>query len=494
MTDEALLEAALRDLPAHGSRIKNRPYRQVWRLCVGGRPYYLKFYPRSGSRLKRLLRGSAALREFSRLQMLQKAQAPAPRAVAALSGFVVDGVKGDAVILRGIEPARTLDEYFNQHHLEGTVPPDRRLIASRLIDLLEALGRAGLGHDDLHLGNLLWDGSSIYLLDAHALTTRGLRTRQLCRLGHSIQRYSARGDLLRAWRRLAGKAPIPLDNPVSPGLWRKFLGLTGGGNAYFGRLRLGAWRAVFFRKWKYPYRYAPAGGLEISDAQWERALSAMLQRIESGQLQPLKQSGSGQVLQDSLELGGKRVEVIIKMPRRKKARQWLTDLLTGPRVRRAWRKSWEMITRNIPAAWPLAALEERRWGITHRQIFIAQRVEGSTLAQQDLSTLAPAARRDLFFRCGRILRTIERRGYCHFDPKSSNWIIAMDPLHGPWPTLVDLDGVRPYRWDGFGVQRLLRSMKEHPQYTPEDSFWLCRGYAPHAPLVEEPTAPDEAAP
>jgi hypothetical protein len=38
----------------------------------------------------------------------------------------------------------------------------------------------------------------------------------------------------------------------------------------------------------------------------------------------------------------------------------------------------------------------------------------------------------------------------------------------------------------LGLHRLLRSMKEHEQYTPQDSLSLCRGYAPFSqPSAEE---------
>ena len=76
------LENFLRDLPRNGTRIKDRGYRQVWRFEFEGKGYYLKFYPRRGMRLKRIFRGSAALREFVRLQALQRAGVPAPRAIA----------------------------------------------------------------------------------------------------------------------------------------------------------------------------------------------------------------------------------------------------------------------------------------------------------------------------------------------------------------------------------------------------------------------------
>ena len=69
------LEQALRDLPRVGKLVKDRAYRQVWRFECAGKPYYLKFYPRGRlrDRFYRLVRGSKALLEFHRLQLLQKA-------------------------------------------------------------------------------------------------------------------------------------------------------------------------------------------------------------------------------------------------------------------------------------------------------------------------------------------------------------------------------------------------------------------------------------
>jgi hypothetical protein len=65
------------------------------------------------------------------------------------------------------------------------------------------------------------------------------------------------------------------------------------------------------------------------------------------------------------------------------------------------------------------------------------------------------------------------------DAKSTNWIVFGDGTPaGPAPVLVDVDGVRHYRWATAGILRLLRAMKQHPQYTPEDSLALCQGYAP----------------
>src|SRR5437667_268058 len=138
------LDHALRELPRIGKLLKVRPYRQVWRFEFGGKPYYLKFYPRNEGKLKRLIRGSSALREFLNLQALQRAGVPSPRAVAHLSGFTLEQLKGDAVILEGIEPSVQLDHHLNDLTLRGERPADHRGLARQIIDMVHKLGEAKL--------------------------------------------------------------------------------------------------------------------------------------------------------------------------------------------------------------------------------------------------------------------------------------------------------------------------------------------------------------
>jgi hypothetical protein len=66
-----------------------------------------------------------------------------------------------------------------------------------------------------------------------------------------------------------------------------------------------------------------------------------------------------------------------------------------------------------------------------------------------------------------------------------------DEKVGPTPVIVDVDGVRVWTRPMWPIERLLRSLRDHPQYTPQDSKWVCIGYAPHARLLQE--QPDEPA-
>jgi hypothetical protein len=107
------------------------------------------------------------------------------------------------------------------------------------------------------------------------------------------------------------------------------------------------------------------------------------------------------------------------------------------------------------------------------------------LAKADLDAIPPARRDMLFRRTGRLLRKIESLGFSHFDAKASNWIVMPDPKRGESPVLIDIDGVRQRRWVALGIQRLLKSLRSHPQYTPADSLALCQGYAPWTRMEQE---------
>ncbi len=137
------LEKLLRDLPRIGTLVRDRGYRQIWRFEFEGRGYYLKYYPRRGSALKRLVRGSPALREFVRLQALQRAGINAPRAVAQLSGFQLRGDLGDAVILEAIEPAVQLDQYVTDLAMQGDPIPNRVELGDKIIGLCAVSAKPG---------------------------------------------------------------------------------------------------------------------------------------------------------------------------------------------------------------------------------------------------------------------------------------------------------------------------------------------------------------
>lgn len=503
MSQVTSLEKSLRDLPSIGTLVKDRPYRQVWRFEHEGKGYYLKFYPREGvderfhqirDLFRRFTRGSPAVLEFTRLQDLQRAGIPAPRAVAVLMGFRLRGQRGDAVIMEAIEPSIQLDQYLSEFEQRGERAPNHRDLSRQVRELVHQLAGARLGHEDLHLGNLLLKDGKVHLLDGYAVRW-GMRARDIYRLAHSATPFVTVTDLLRGWKLLAA-GRLPRRNPLSPKLREAFLKRLGRENRYFGLVQFDDWAGVFFKFTKFAKRWSQASGLTISREEWERQWPELWQRIEADQLTVLKRSRSGDVLAGEICLGGRTLAVVIKRPKKRSWFRYVKDLPRRSRSWRSWVKAWNLIARNLPTAWPLLVMEKRRFGYITDSVIVFERVPGPTFRRMDLDALDPEQRDMLFRRAGRILRIIDNTGLSHFDAKASNWIIRDDPKHGPWPVLVDSDAVRFRRWDALGIQRLLRSMKEHPQYTPADSLSLCLGYAPYsaprlekgAPEPDEPTA------
>ncbi len=189
-----------------------------------------------------------------------------------------------------------------------------------------------------------------------------------------------------------------------------------------------------------------------------------------------------------ITLQGRSIEVVVKRPKRNKLIRYITDLFRPSRVRRVWTKAWKMTVRGVPVEWPMLVMEKKFLGYATDMLIVFERIPGDVLAQIDLDALDPKNRGRLFTRVGRVLRRIEMLGFTHFDAKSTNWIVFPGPGDsGPLPVLLDLDGIRHYRWRMAGLERLLRAMQRHPQYTPADSYALCKGYAPYARLVQEPT-------
>lgn len=479
------LEKLLQDLPHAGTLVKDRGYRQIWRFEHAGRAYYLKFYPREGSRLKRMVRGNPAMREMLRLQMLQKAKIPSPRASGVLIGFRLDGQIGDAVIVEAIEPSVQLDHYLSELQLRGEIPSEHRQIAQRVQSLVQQLGAAKLGHSDLHLGNMLLSDGKVFLLDGYAVRPGGLKTDDILLLAHSVSRFATRTDVKRGWEMLMGEAPMPRKNAVRKRQWRKVLESCTRENRYFGRIESRGWGGVFTKHTKFPRRWSPFSQMDVSLEDWQREWPILFGKIESDQLDVLKRSPSGDVLAGEVVLNGRPVEIVIKRARRRYWYRYLNEIGRGTRARRGWKNAWRLIARDLPTAWPVLLMEKRTLGYAKDAMVIFERVEGTHLGEIDLDAINSKDRETMFRRLGRTLRRAELAGISQYDAKMSNWIIRHDEMTGPVPIIIDVDGIRRFLPQGWGIDRLLRSMREHAQYTPTDSLALCKGYAPFSKMVRE---------
>lgn len=488
MTSEQL-ERALKDLPRYGTLVKDYAYRKVWRVEIGPEAFYLKFYPEKPNRWRRMGRGSLAMREFLRLQWLQKAKVPAARAQSVLMGLNIAGQRGDAVLIEAIEPSVSLLELSQRAHLAGTEIPNHRDLVRQMLEILQAMGRAGLGHSDLHIGNFLVKAGRLYLIDAYPVHKNGILLRDVMALANSASDFATRTDLQRGWNVLGPGGRMPMHNKAVGKVRRKLMSRIYGENKYFGRLSDGGWSGACFKRVGRPRRWSRYSQDEFQAEHWLQAWRELLPRIEADQLTVLKRSAGGDVLEGEMIVGGRPIQVVIKRPRRRHWYRYINELGRGSRARRGWWKSWRCIYREMPCAWPLLLMEKRTLGYPTDAIIVFEKIAGPTLAAVDLDSLEVGDRQTLFHRCGTILRKLESAGLYHWDAKATNWMIRLDDPTGPFPVLVDVDGIRNNWGIGEGMRRLLLSMRSHAQYSREDSLHLCRGYAPFAPMTD--TAVDE---
>ncbi len=490
------LEHTLKNLARMGTLVKDRGYRQIWRFEQDNRAYYLKFYPRGGwwERLRRIFRGNPALREFLRLQWLQKASIPAPRAVATLVGYRLDDRLGDAVILEAIEPSVPLDRHLNDLLVRGERIDNRRELAAMVRSLAHQLGRAKLGHSDLHLGNFLLSNEKLHLIDAYAVHRGGLRMRDLQLLAHSARAFATKTDIQRAWEQLGDGGKPPRQNPLDARQWHRTLRRITREDRYFGQLRADNWRGHFFKRSRYAQRWSSVSRMHITGEDWKRAWPLLWKQIESDQLTVIKRSPSGDVLEGEVILGGRPIGVIVKRPRRKLWHRFLIEMIRPGRARRAWTKAWRLVVRDIPTAWPMLLMEKRAFGYVTDALIVFEKIPAKSMNHVDLDSMTRPQRDLIFHRMGRLLRRLELDGLSHRDTKSSNWMVLLDEKTGPMPLLIDVDGLSGRRRRGKGMQRLLLSMKRHGQYTPADSLALCRGYAPTAAILPDSRPSDSQSP
>ena len=259
-----LLEARLRDLPAHGTRLPD-PHAdpsdagQLWAFKVDGVPYRLHFHPAAG-------RG-AAMRRFLALQSMQKAGVSAPRAIAVLKGFRLAGATGDAVITTATSAgaASRLSDFLVDQALPDATA--RRSTVAAVVEAIRKLSRAGLTHRRLTLDAFAVAGSAgapaVSLADVMAVRAGRLRDRDLLSLDDDAARFATRTERLRAWRALTGTNRPPARRPDQFGTLGALL-TPPPPRDVAARLTVGDWSGLAVCRPVFPQAHSSVGRLVIS--------------------------------------------------------------------------------------------------------------------------------------------------------------------------------------------------------------------------------------
>lgn len=467
------LEDALRNLRRLGTLLRRDPVGETWRIDLLDRPRIVHFHPRSSPSARGL-----ALRRFTNLQLLQKAGIPAPRAVAHLVGYRLDEDTGDAVLTDACDDVVPLDslpaDRWQDHAFH------RRLVAQATL-LLRKLGEAKLGHAALDRHTLGLRDDALVVLDPMPLRRGGLTMRDLFSLHHACHDIVTRTDLLRVWRIVAPGSQLPRRNPLAEHHARELGRAARRGRGAFVRLASDGWSIVFSRAAPARRPWSIVSRLELARRDVLDAFRDLLGRLESDQLDVLKDDRGGMILSGELVLAGRPVPVIVKRPRR---RGWkrLLEFGSFSRAARTWSKSWTMVGLDVPCEQPILLARRSTIGVDRDGLLVFERVPGTVLATFDLDSLAPGRRRTLLHRCGGALRRINAAGFENYDAKSYNWIVYSDHDQSAVPVMIDLDGIRSYRWFDFGLKRLARALRVHPRCRDADLVCLARGYAPFATI------------
>jgi hypothetical protein len=260
-------------------------------------------------------------------------------------------------------------------------------------------------------------------------------------------------------------------------------------------IRIDPWSGWFKSAHDRPLDYSLASRLSITAEDWQREWPRLIQSVRANQLDILKSDASGDILSGQICLQGRPIDVIVKYPRNKYLYRKLFNVFRASRARRLFDKTRWLLVRRIEVEYPLIVMERRIMGYPVESVAVFEKVPGTPLNQVDLSIMSLDEREMFFFRCGRVLRRIEDTGLSHTDAKSSNWIVyrpdvktdTLQQTTGARPILVDAYGIRNlnYFLQLFGIHRLLRAMKDHPEYTPLDSLHICQGFSPRSTVPED---------
>ena len=457
-------------------QVKQNASRTVHRGVVDGVEIFLKHF-HSRSLLHRLTRAvglSDARSEMRFMLYLRSHGVPTAQPLAAMCDKSVEWLAS-----RAVTPSEPADQWHIGQLSRG--PAGRRAIQQAIVVLAETIGRmhaVGVIHQDLHCGNILvrTDSEAVDLAvtdlhrarrrrrlsrraraanlgqlyyDRFQLTTRSERLRFL---KHYLSASGATGTL-RGWqfmiehfaRRHERRQYAQRDRRITAN------------NQYFNRIKLpGGWRGHVVLASKRHMADSRAAKLVFDVEAWRSVLTKPTSLLQGGDVEVIKDSGSGRIVRRRLAVGRYEVEVFIKRPRRKHLWKILIDCLRPARPIRAFKLGHMLLTRRIATPLPLAAMERRFGPFLLDSILITEAVHATPLNKflntwlarppcGDTMLTVPQQRRlgqQVLWQLGKLLQRLHDNQFAHRDLKAANLLISWSPGVSPEVVLLDLDGLR----------------------------------------------------
>ena len=194
-------------------------------------------------------------------------------------------------------------------------------------------------------------------------------------------------------------------------------------------------------------------GNAVSAQDWRKALCG-LEKLLSEPKKHLKVDGSTTVAVYDLKVGDKTLSIAVKTHiRQAGVVNFLRGLLRDKSLRN-FRTAAKLCENGIPAAYPLAAITQKRGLITAKTIFITEYIENSTdlytFAAKNISQTDPGdkssrqIKKQLALQIATIVAGLHRANLWHRDAKTGNFLVTATPAGGIEVMLVDMDGIKPY--------------------------------------------------
>ncbi len=495
--------------------VKQNASRAVYRGEIDGCHIYVKhFHSRTlPHRIGRLLGRSDAKDEVRFSRFLNDAGVVVPRVLASMHR---NGREWIATL--AVAPAEPADMWHAQQLDAG--PAGQRKIKQATLALAELVGRmhvAGIAHGDLHCGNVLvrtdTDSPQLVLTDLHRThnrrrLSRRLRAANLAQLLHDRWNFTSRTDrlrflkrylqtsgahgTLRGWQLLVDSAARRHTNRQHAQRDRRITA----DNSYFRRVKSpNGWRGHVVLRSKRKLAGSQVAELEFGLDKWRELLVDPPALLTGGDVEIVKDSRSSLVVRRTIVVGGQQVSVYIKRARRKATWKILVDCFRPSRALRAFRLGHELLTRRIPVALPLAAMERRVCGMLTDSILITAEITWPRLDDFLAMWLAhtptgnarlPANQqhqlgKQVLWQMGRLLQQLHDNNFAHRDLKASNMFVRWRVGHTPEIVLIDLDGLRRVRTISTrqrfqGLMRLNVSLLKCPVVDHHGRLRMLLGY------------------
>ena len=349
---------------------------------------------------------------------------------------------------------------------------------------------AGLFHRDLHAGNFLWDGQTLFLIDLHSakiLRTLSLNQRlwNLSLLFHSLRSvWGEREQSLFMDAYFEGELLHP----------RKKEKLLQRVHVQMGRLQKRQWRSRTKRCLKESTEFSIQRGKGFHYYHRRDFDLDKVKRMVEEHLRLLRENPS------SLAKNAPEVSVsIIKDEGRsvcvkhfRNLNLWRTfkDHFRQPKGLKSWVGSHGLRVRGIPSLTPLALVEKRRWWGLRESFFLMETSEtGQEMDRYILERLGDLQKKRLFTKAfAQWLSYLHQKGVFHQDMKTCNILISENG--GGWKFhLLDQEDISLDEKVGSG--KLFKSFLQLNTSTPRtvtrtDRFRFLKEYLRGNPILNHP--------